>query len=43
MFTTGQEVWCLICGRGVITEVGNKRFEDTYPVLAKAKKEGEKQ
>ena len=35
MFTTGQEVWCLIYGHGVITEVDNKRFEDTYPVLAK--------
>ena len=35
MFSTGQEVWCLIYGHGVITEVDNKRFEDTYPVLAK--------
>lgn len=38
MFTTGQEVWCLIYGHGVITEVDNKRFEDTYPVLAKFQK-----
>ena len=35
MFTTGQEVWCLIYGHGVITEVDNKRFEGTYPILAK--------
>ena len=35
MFTEGQEVWCLIYGHGVITEVDNKCFEDTYPVLAK--------
>lgn len=38
MFTAGQEVWCLIYGHGVITEVDNKRFEDTYPVLAKFQK-----
>ena len=35
MFEKGQKVWCLIYGQGVITEVANKRFEDTYPVLAK--------
>lgn len=35
MFTTGQEVWCLIYGHGVITEVDSKRFEDSYSVLAK--------
>ena len=35
MFTTGQKVWCLIYGQGVVAEVDNKRFEDTYPVLVK--------
>ena len=35
MFITGQKVWCLIYGQGVITEVDSKRTEETYPVLAK--------
>ena len=35
MFKVGQEVWCLIYGQGVITEVDSKRTEETYPVLAK--------
>ena len=41
MFTTGQEIWCLIYGHGVITEVDNKCFEDTYPVLAKFQNNGD--
>ena len=35
MFKKNQKVWCLIYGHGVITEVDNKRSEDTYPVLVK--------
>ena len=35
MFTTGQTVWCLIYGQGVITEVASKRTEETYPVFVK--------
>ena len=35
MFKVNQKVYCAIYGHGVITEVDNKRFEDTYPVLAK--------
>ena len=35
MFKVGQKVWCLIYGQGVIVEVEGRRFEDTYPVLAK--------
>ena len=35
MFKVGQTVWCLIYGQGVVTEVDNKRFKDTYPVLVK--------
>ena len=37
MFTTGQTVWCLIYGQGVITEVDSKRTEETYPVFVKFK------
>ena len=35
MFKVGQEVWCLIYGQGVITEVDSKRTEETYPVFVK--------
>ena len=35
MFTTGQKVWCLIYGQGVVTDVDNERTEETYPVFVK--------
>ena len=35
MFTVGQEVWCLIYGQGVVTDVDSKRTEETYPVFVK--------
>ena len=35
MFTKGQQVWCLIYGQGVVTDVDNKRTEETYPVFVK--------
>ena len=37
MFKVGQEVWCLIYGQGVVTEVDSKRTEETYPVFVKFK------
>ena len=33
MFKKGQKVWCLIYGQGVVTEVDNSRFGNSYPVL----------
>lgn len=33
MFTTGQEVWCLIYGQGVVTDVASERIEEIYPVF----------
>ena len=35
MFSTGQIVWCLIYGQGVVTDVDSKRTEETYPVFVK--------
>ena len=35
MFTKGQQVWCLIYGQGVVTDVDSKRTEETYPVFVK--------
>ena len=35
MFITGQTVWCLIYGQGVVTDVDSKRTEETYPVFVK--------
>ena len=35
MFSTGQTVWCLIYGQGVVTDVDSKRTEETYPVFVK--------
>ena len=35
MFGTGQTVWCLIYGQGVVTDVDNERTEETYPVFVK--------
>ena len=33
MFSVGQKVWCLIYGQGVVTEVDNSHFGNSYPVL----------
>ena len=35
MFSTGQTVWCLIYGQGVVTDVDNERTEETYSVFVK--------
>ena len=35
MFTTGQKVWCLIYGQGVVIDIDNERTEETYSVFVK--------
>lgn len=35
MFTTGQKVWCLIYGQGVVIDVDSERTEETYSVFVK--------
>ena len=35
MFTTGQKVWCLIYGQGVVVDVDSERTVETYSVFVK--------
>ena len=35
MFKVGQQVWCVIYGQGVVTDVDNERTEETYSVFVK--------
>ena len=41
MFKVGQKVWCLIYGQGVVTDVDDECFEDTYSVSVKFQVNGD--